>query len=360
MNEIPETDLPEPPGVCPYCGHHGLDFQAGDGDFSAFAASKRVVCLACGRSHRMQYQAVGMRLYGPDGDLPTSHDVRFAAGPACSASCRFYSLFTKNAARLPGRMYVLIAVHVGLFFLLPWIEDTWNTSQIFGLSWFAIMHIQFGLLGVWLGVGGASIPFRGLITLILATSVLFLLSVLADGDFDDFVPWLLPEVFAAAGLFALAERGGYRFWMVDPNSRVPREGKLQFSILHLLAAMTLLSLLAGGVSVVFWLVNRTSNEEFLLSVAFAILNSLAILSVCWAVLAPGHVLLRSLMALALTQIMALTLVYGADEWDLEVVIVVCSTACIVFSALAATFAILRTAGYRYGRYPISVEENAVA
>jgi len=349
MNESPRPDPTLQPGVCPYCGHRELDFGSGDAEFSASAAYKAVLCPACGRQHQLQYRAVGMRVYEQRGDVTASRDVTLTADTTCPSRCRFDRLLTTTADQLPGRVYVLIAVHVAMFFLLPWIEDTWNTSEMFALSWFAIMHVQFGLLGAWLGAGGSKVPMRGCVALVFATSVLFLLSLVADGDFDDFVPWLLPEVFAAAGLFALAERFGYRFRILEAGPSASTEGKLQFSILHLLGAMTLLSVLAGGVSIVFWLANRTNNEEFLLSVAYAVLNSLAIFAVCWAVLAPAHILLRSLMALVLMQVMALTLVYGADEWDWDVVVVVCSTAAIVFSALAATFAVLRTAGYRFSR-----------
>jgi hypothetical protein len=124
---------------------------------------------------------------------------------------------------------------------------------------------------------------------------------------------------------------------------------LQFSILHLLGAMTAVGVLLAGAAAVRWMVRNVSNEEFFLAVAFAVVISLAILIVCWAVLGTTQVGLRLAITVPMVPGLALLLLYAVSEWDFEATVIVCSLGCFVYGMLALTFWVLRTAGFRFGR-----------
>jgi len=348
-------------GICPYCGSRELNFSAEEADFAPASARKRVVCCDCGRKHQIQYRPVGMRIYEEAYEPATSRDITLPEAHSQSqcaigaSICPMRQIVSPFPRGLPARVRWLIGLHLatGLLFLL--LADKLDTPDYLTICWFALLHIQVGLLGVWIGAGGPLAIARGLIVIVVGSATTLLLSLADANDLDEFIPWLLPEVLVAAGLFALVGQFGYRF-RADRHG-LTRAENLQFSILHLLGLMTAIGVLVFLASGLSSFLRSSPADDVVASLSFAGINALGILIVCWAVLSGAQVVFRCGLALAAILGLAFLLLVGIDEWDVEAIIFVCVAACFVFAALVTTFGVFRSAGLRFARKP-SIDDAA--
>ena len=294
-----------------------------------------------------------MRIYEEAYEPATSRDVNLTEAvtqPHCIAgpsTCPMRQLVSTFPQGLPARVRWLIGLHLALGLLFLLFADKFDTPDYVAICWFALLHIQIALLGVWIGAGGPLAIARGLIVIVVGSATTLLLSLADANDLDEFIPWLLPEVLVAAGLFALVGQFGYRF-RADRHG-LTRAENLQFSILHLLGLMTAIGTLIFLASSVGWLIRSTQADDVVASLSLAGINALGILIVCWAVLSGAQVVFRCGLALAAILSLAFLLLVGLDEWDVEAIVFVCVAACFVFGALVTTFGVLRTAGLRFGR-----------
>jgi len=348
-------------GICPYCGSRELSVSADESSSTPTGADKRVVCCRCEREHQIQYQPIGMRIYDEADERAAVRDVRLAESEtppqraiACSA-CPMHHIVSTFPGGLPRQVRWLIGVHVVTALLFLLFTSDWNTPDFLAICWFSLFHVQLGLVGVWVGVGGPLIVARALIVMVVGSALTLWLSLMDNYELDHFIPWILPEMLVAAGLFVLVGQFGYRFHILADRRRTTHEGNLQFSILHLLGLMTAIGTLIFLASAVRWLLRNSSSDEVIAALSFAGLNSLAILIVCWAVLSGGQVALRCALAFMAVLGLTLLLLVGIDEWSEEAIVFLGIAACFVFAALVATFSLLRRAGIRFGRERATIQ-----
>lgn len=343
-------------GICPYCGSRELSVSADEGSSTPTAADKRVACCRCGREHHVQYRPVSLRICDQANETVSSRDVVLTdpdTQPRCatgSSACPIRQLVATFPHGLPRRVHRLVAVHIVAGLFLAWLAQASGRRSFLTICWFPLLHIQFGLIGVWVGAGGPMTIARGLIVMVVGAAVAHLASLWGCNDLDDILPWLIPDVVVAAVLFASVGQFGYRFYR-DDRRRFARAEKLQFSILHLLGLTTAIGTLIFLASTVHWLMHVARADEVVASLSMAGLSSLAILIVCWAMLSGGQVAFRCGLAFVAVLGLALLLLVGIDEWSAEAIVFVGIAACFVFAILVATFSILRTAGIRFGREP---------
>lgn len=355
MDDDRNEEMTYQAGICPYCGSRELSVSADEGSSAPTGAAKRVVCCRCEREHQIQYQPIGMRIYDEADERAAVRDVRLAESEtppqraiACSA-CPMHHIVSNFPGGLPRRVRWLIGLHVFTAFLFPLCMSDWNTPEFLAVCWFSLFHVQLGLVGVWVGGGGPLIVARALIVVVVGSALTLWLSLMDNYDLDHFIPWILPEMLVAAGLFVLVGQLGYRFHIQTDRRRMTREVNLQFSILHLLGLMTAIGTLIFLASVVRWLLSNSSSDEVVAALSFAGLNSLGILIVCWAVLSGGQVVFRCGLAFIAMLGLAVLLLAGIGEWGEEAIVFLGCAACFVFATLVATFSVLRSAGIRFGR-----------
>lgn len=341
-------------GVCPYCGSRELSVSEDEGNFTPTAAAKRVVCCRCEREHHIQYRPIGMRIFGEEDKRATSRDVRLAESEeqsqcaAACAACPMGQVLSAFPSGLPRQVRWLIGLHLVAALLFLLFASERRAPEFVTICLFSLFHLQLGLLGVWVGAGGRLFVARGLVAMVVGSALTLWLSLMDNYELDEFLPWLLPQLVVAAGLFALVGQFGYRFHIQADHHRLTREPNLQFSILHLLGLMTAIGTLIFLASAVRWLLHTSSVEKLIASLSFAGLDSLGILIVCWAVLSGGQVAFRCALAFVAVIGLAQLVLVVVDEWREEAIVFVSVAACFAYAALVATFSMLRTTGIRFG------------
>jgi hypothetical protein len=339
-------------GVCPYCGNRELDYATGESDFSALSATKQVLCPKCGRTHQVQYRPVSLRVQDETADNSATRDVLLdgshAAG-TCSVAEGAQRFFFATPPVRARRIYWLVTWHAAASMVLPWFASRGPMDAI-SLIWLALLTTQVGLLGVWVGVGRPLMLARGVFAVAVILAGFYVVYASMRGGPGAGLIFMFIVFFVAAGAFAALDRLGYRIWLGNKNHNRVASDRLQFSILHLLALMTIIGALLAGAAVARWMHYFPRGELFLV-IAVAVLNTLAMVILCWAVLGETQVALRLAMTVPMVPGFALLLLYSMDEWDIEAVVVIGGLACVVYGVLTLTFGVLRSAGYRYGWQP---------
>jgi len=355
MDEDGNRETTYQAGICPYCGSRELSVSEGEGNVTPTAAAKRVVGCGWEREHHIQYRTIGMRIFDEEDERAASRDVRLAeseerslCATACTA-CPMGQVVSTFPNGLPRQVRWLIGLHLVAALLFLLFASERRSPEFLTVCLFSLFHLQLGLLGVWVGAGGRLFVARGLVVMVVGSALTLWLSLMDNYELDEFLPWLLPQLVVAAGLFTLVGQFGYRFHVQTHRRGLTGEANLQFSILHLLGLMTAIGTLIFLASTVRWLIRTSSVEEMIASLSFAGLDSLGIVIVCWAVLSGGQVTFRCALAFVAVIGLALLVLVVIDEWREEAIVFVGVAACFAYAALVATFSVLRTAGIRFGR-----------
>lgn len=255
------------------------------------------------------------------------------------------TLLTARPGGIPTPLNYLFLGHLLLWCIVN-LFPRWTQSMMESEVGFGLLHAS--IAGVWIGVG------RGVLIQRAAISILVLQLASRPRNYEDVrLEFLLTTTIVSLFFFG-SEFFGYRFVFIDKDKAAPQPAKAQFSLMHIFAATT-------AISVVF--AAATAAQELFgyqagIVIVFLMLDCVVTFALCVTVLSMRRWLSRSsivLLLAVLTAFVASLVGIGVSTRGFAALLLAPLATSIWLLILFVTFAVLRSSGYRFGRFV--TEEN---